>query len=264
MKHSSRAGFTILELSVVLAVISLIVGSALAIGATRIQAAKIQDTETKMKAIVDMLDSFVQTYGYVPCPADPQALTTDSTFGDGSLDPATNNTCRTDRHLLPSGLTRIGVVPTATLGLAPSVMMDGWNRRITYAVDTRFIFAGTPGTPGGYVEPTPNATTDDFLVILSASPRVVPQQTTTVTNKAVFVLISYGADGHGAWRAKGGATTIAADPVPTDVNQLQNTNNDNVFVQRFRTETFDDVVYYRMQWQFPCIRTPDANPFKCP
>ena len=254
MKHSSRAGFTILELSVVLAVVSLIVGSALAIGATRIQAAKIQDTETKMKAIVDMIDSFVQTYGFIPCPANPQALLTASDFGDGSVDGSGNCTAA---NLGGTGTTRIGVVPTRTLGLAPSVMMDGWNRRITYAMDTRFNTGAkyAPSTPPGTPVTLP---TPPYLTI--------NMNNTLVTNQAVVVLVSYGADGHGAWKAKGGAATVVADPVPTDADELENANNANsTFVQKFRTETFDDIVYYRVQWQFPCIRTPDINnPFKCP
>ena len=278
VKHSSRAGFSILELSVVLTVIALIIGSALAVGATRIQAAKIQDTETKMKAISDVLDSFVQNYGYIPCPANPQALITDADFGDGVVDGSGNCTAL---NLLGSGTNyRIGVVPTKTLKLAPSVMMDGWNRRITYVMDTRLSNATK------YAASNPDSLTDrtnhggagdplnpDFLVVLSAYPRVLPAETTTVTNKAVVLFLSYGSDGHGAWKAKGGATKIVADPDPTTIGVLQDQNDnkenstiiDNVFVQKFRTETFDDVIYYRMQWQFPCITSSSivGNRYVC-
>ena len=250
VKNSSRSGFSILELAVVLTVISLIVGSALAVGATRIQAAKIQETEAKMKAISDILDSFVQTYGYIPCPADPIALTTAPEFGVSNC---------ASPNVVSSGTARIGVVPTVTLGLAPAVMMDGWNRRITYAMDTRL------SDKNGYNTGDVTGATTYLTIYSTKTP--VPY---LVTKNAVVVFVSYGPDGHGAWKAKGGAGTVQADPAPGDADSLENCNgqpgclSDSSFVQKFRTEIFDDIVYYRLQWQLPCYRTSDgSNLFQC-
>ena len=262
MKHSLRSGFSILELAVVLTVISLIVGSSLAVGATRMQAAKVQDTEAKMKAIMDTLDAFVQTYGYVPCPADPIVPITDATFGRANCTIAA-------AHLLGGGNTRIGVVPTAALNLAPSVMMDGWSRRITYAMDVRL------NTADNYAANDPLIIGDPWLQLLSDTPGSAQN---TITSQAVVVLVSHGPNGHGAWKAKGGTTQalalLTADPTPTDTSEIQNCNitgtchpgsTFNVFVQKFRTESFDDIVYYRMKWQFPClISSPIAgNKYVC-
>lgn len=229
-----QAGFSILELSVVLTVISLVIGSALAIGAARMQAAKVQDTETKLEAILDTIDLFVQEYGFIPCPANPQAGTTDADFGAGTVDGAGDCTAA---NLLSADDIRIGVVPTATLRMAPAVMMDGWGRRITYIMDTRL------NTAAKYAATDPDAAPDAFLTIQSTSG-------TDVTNKAVMVLLSHGPDGHMAWRAKGGPTRLEADPVPTG-DAEENANDDAVFIQKLRDETFDDMVQYRMKWQFP-------------
>lgn len=243
MKKSSplSCGFTILELSVVVAVIALIAGTALAVGATRIQAAKIEDTNDKMDALLDVIDNFVKTYGYLPCPADPSASPTDDAglFGVGLQDVDTSACVAS--NLRVNGNTVIGVVPTATLNVAPSLMMDGWNRRITYAVDQRFTNATTYAS----TDPDTDATGGFMTIYSSTSPAVV------VTDKAVMVLISHGANGHGAWRAAGGA---ALDKDSTDVDEQENANLetvDSAFVQKFLTETYDDITYYRMKWQFP-------------
>lgn len=235
-RMARKAGFTILELSVVLTVIALIAGSALAVGASRIQAAKIEDTQVKMSAILETLDNFVKNYGYLPCPANPTALTTDNDFGDGRV---TNGACSAS-NILSSGTTMIGVVPTVTLGLAPSVGLDGWNRRITYVIDERL--AATLGW--NTINPD---NTIGWITILSAK----APQLTTVTDKAVMLLISHGQNGHGAWRAKGGS------PLNKNLNDAEENENinigavDSTFVQKFLTEDFDDVVYYRLKWQFP-------------
>lgn len=239
-KKSSISGFTILELSVVVAVIALIAGTALALGATRIQAAKTEDTQEKMEAILEVIDNFVKTYGYLPCPADPEASPTSDAgiFGFGSTDPTTGD-CNA-ANLRGAGTTLIGVVPTATLGLAPSVMMDGWNRRITYVVDSRMTKAAT------YASTDPDSDTG-FINILPAAGAVF------TTDKAVLALISHGQNGHGAWRAKGG------EPLDKETDDADENENINIgladanFVQKFFTETYDDIVYYRMKWQFPAV-----------
>ena len=245
MKNS---GFSILELSVVLTVIALIAGSALAIGATRIQAAKTEDTDKKMQAIIEVLDAFVQNYGYLPCPADPQASPSAANFGLGEVDEDGNCTAS---NLLGSGNIRIGVVPSTTLRLAPSIMMDGWNRRITYAVDQRFTF--TVADPAaGYKANNPDIIAGDFIRILSTS-----SPATLITDKAVVALVSHGANGHGAWPGKGAAAPLNNDSTDADERENSNLNADGginlSFVQKFPTETFDDIVYYRMKWQFPAV-----------
>lgn len=238
---SPRSGFTILELSVVVAVIALIAGTALAVGATRIQAAKIEDTQNKMDTLLEVIDNFVKTYGYLPCPADPEASPTGDAgaFGVGLQDVDTNACVAGNLRI--DGNTVIGAVPTSTLNIAPSVMMDGWNRRITYAVDQRLTNAATYASTDPDTDPS-----GGFMTIYSStSPAVV------VTDKAVLVLISHGANGHGAYRAAGGS---AVDKESDDVDEQENANleaPDSAFVQKFLTETFDDVVYYRMKWQFP-------------
>lgn len=228
-----QAGFSILELAIVLTVISLIVSASLAVAASRISAARVENTLTKTATLMELLNAYVKSFGHFPCPADPSARPEDANFGVGANDGVGNCTATS---LLGQDNYVIGTVPTSTLGLMGSSGVDGWNRRFTYVIDRRFTF------PAGYAATNPDADGDTYLTVLNAAGGAVN------TNKAIMVLISHGANGHGSWRAKGGGARLEADPIP-QADELENANDDGVFVARTGGEQFDDMVQYRLKWQ---------------
>lgn len=231
----SEAGFSIIELAIVLTVISLIVSSSLAVASARISAAKVENTLDKTATLVELLDAYVKFFGHLPCPADPSARPLDANYGVGASDGAGNCTAT---GLQGNDNYRIGSVPTATLGLMGSSGEDGWKRRMTYVVDQRMTY------PAGYAT-TPEADGNTYLSIISST-----QGGNLLTNKAIMILISHGTNGHGAWRAKGGGARLEADPIP-GADELENVNDDGVFVAKSGGSDFDDMVYYRMKWQIP-------------
>jgi type II secretory pathway pseudopilin PulG len=250
---NSRAGFSILELAIVLTVIALIVSSSLAVAASRIGAAKVESTIDKGADLMDMIDAYVTQYKRLPCPANPHAKPSDDDFGIGSDDLAGNCTAA---NIIISGNAAIGAVPTATLRLSPSSGTDGWNRRFTYAVDQRLSssvnYFGVAANPTA-IPPVAcfAAINNGSLVINNAAPSGA-----LISNQAAFVLISHGSNGHGAWSAKAKTASdvliprLQADETPSD-HELANADDDATFVQQLGSPTFDDFVQYREAWQFP-------------
>lgn len=260
----SQAGFSILELAIVLTVIALIVSSSLAVAAMRIAAAKVENTNNTSEVLMEILASYVKNFDQLPCPANPKAKPTDPDFGVGSVDnKGTLNVTDDDEcnatNILVSGDVRIGAVPTTTLGLSYSSAVDGWNRRFTYAVDQRLTnrdnYVGRVNNNVVEVQPVPAGS-----IVIRSSAGGADQH-----NDAVMVLLSHGSNGHGAWSGKGGAARprVAADP-PLNEDEVANINpddslqgdlgnlaNDVIFVQKPGSDAFDDMVQYKLKWQLP-------------
>ena len=254
-----ESGFTILELTVVLTIIALIAGTALSIGATRVMSSKIEDTERKMDLIQEALDAYVAQFNHLPCPADGSLKLTDANFGEEQLTSGSppGDWCA-GVHVSASPHLHIGVLPINELGLEPAVSIDGWGRRFTYAVDERMAYSDTETAAAGdgfentdiddtTAFPDPLGAGDKGFTILNAGGG-------TVTDRAIVVIISHGANGHGAWPARGGSVLNKSS---ADTDEQENADNinavpntlDGVFVQKFSTDTFDDIVRYNMRWQ---------------
>ena len=128
------AGFSLIEIAIVLLIISLIavaVGSA-SIGA--VEARRYSGTVQNMQKVEDALVSFVSTNSRLPCPADGANTATDATFGLEQRTGSGNTTACT-------GMTR-GVVPWRSLGLTQSDVTDGWLSLFTYRLPLHLAMNG--------------------------------------------------------------------------------------------------------------------------
>lgn len=273
MRCEKKAGFTLIELSVVLTVLALIAGSALSIGASRIEARKFKDTNERLEDIIEGLEEFVDSQCRLPCPADGSDVLTDANFGIETLDAdgagalgqcsvdegSANYALATHLNVGATNETDIvaGILPARTLGLHHRYMFDGWQRRLTYVVDERLTWSANANN-GGWQNP---AAIGQITVNGDGG--------NLITSEAVVVIISHGPNGHGAWRIKGSSrldkVTAAEDQNHLDeienaweangVNDDQDEPYDAVFIQKFREESaadnFDDIVVFRTKWQFP-------------
>jgi prepilin-type N-terminal cleavage/methylation domain-containing protein len=175
LKSFFRKGFTLVELSVSLVVLGIVIYSALAIYTKRAEISRIADTQAKMKVIEASLRSYYLKSGTLPCPADGALVLGDGSFGIENCS-ATTGTAETLTE-------RIGVLPTRTLNLQDTYMFDAWGGRFTYAVNKTFSEGGSWGTVG-------TITVSNNLG-------------GTLTAEAVYVVISHGKNGVGAWRRYG-------------------------------------------------------------
>ncbi|HVS27361.1 MAG TPA: prepilin-type N-terminal cleavage/methylation domain-containing protein [Burkholderiales bacterium] len=217
------AGFTLIELAVVLFILTLLLSSLLVPLGTQINQSNINTTQKSLDDVKEALIGFALANGYLPCPDKTSGPTTgpNDTPNDGAEDVA-GGLC----------VTQEGNVPWSTLGVGSA---DVWGNRLRYRVVP--AFAQRP----------PGAT---FSLSSSANLRLCTTAacTTTLTssapNGAPAVILSHGKNGLGAINS----VTGAANPAPSSADELENTNSDTTFVSRAATDIgagageFDDIV----------------------
>lgn len=142
MKHrpSSRQGFTLAEMAVVLIIIGTVIISVYpALAAMRVSAQR-SATQSHLQALMNATAVYTQTHGCLPCPT-PSSVTGASfgmVRGDGVT--AACNGCAVPE----------GIVPYLSLGVPVTTAQDGWGNWITMRVDP----ALTASTMAQVVPPT--------------------------------------------------------------------------------------------------------------
>lgn len=278
--HSRRSGFTLIELAIVLTIIAVIIGGGLSIYADKLQAGRVELTRNRLDRVEDALRQYVQTYGTLPCPARgdvgiDQVIAGTPLFGRQSCDPTGQGSAGSYYYTDEGQRTKegsssyrryviVGVVPTRTLSIPDAYAFDGWNDRIMYAVDTDFSYN------------TSGASTSASWSAGAAKITVYDANGNEKTNcgtqcagvgpgaKAVYVLISYGANNYGAWRdkANAGDARLSAATIGTLNGTLEEMNAHFLtgFNDQFRDATItysdntatyvDDFVRWKTQFQF--------------
>lgn len=253
MHRPASRGFTLIEMSVVIAIIALISGGGLIMIGAALQGQRVQDTSERLDKLQLALKDYSNAFGRLPCPASLTAAPDAAEFGVGSgtgdvvggvcADPAANCSAAT----FTSGDIAAGAVPTKTLGLPDTDALDGFGMRFTYAVDTRMTVALA-------LRRCEQTNTDIGNITVNGDTGGVR------TSKAVYVLLSHGVNGHGAYTAGGGA--LRRNMSVTTSNELENCDCtsaaasgtfDGVFVQRTvsgdteSATTFDDMLRYAVR-----------------
>lgn len=235
-KPANTHGFTLIELAIVIAIISVVLGAGLSVYGNRLAAERAAETSRRLDIIEDALKLFRQTHGRLPSPANGAVISGPS-VGIESYSITTG--------LVSTGSARIGVVPTRALNLPDSLMLDGYGNRITYAVDVDCITTWTAqcGWTGSTV----------------SNLRVLDSTGTMRTGAAVYVLVSHGANGVFAWQEKSASQVSTALPRPGTVYgstlEAENANSNYSFRDMQRVETdaattrFDDFVRWKVREQ---------------
>jgi prepilin-type N-terminal cleavage/methylation domain-containing protein len=202
MRPRSQGGFTLLELTIVLAIVGLLAVGALKAASALRENAGISETSKRLDTLIMALQTFLMKNNRLPCPADPDI---DTKFGD-ELCPSTPL----------SGVILRGVIPGRSLGLS-SRLLDAWDRQFTYVViseatrDNSFTSQRWPPT---FKLSRP---IDDQLRQLNQG------------NEGIVVIISHGANGSGAYLTDG----RQIDPQGEEAGRFEkkNIDADSDFVQ---------------------------------
>lgn len=244
VRKQARQGFTLLEMTIVLAIVAVIAGAGMSVFSASLLKQQGGDTQGKMLALQQALYNYRMAFNRLPCPADLTQAVTSANFGvqasaaDCTGAPAANFTAG-----LNGGIAE-GMIPTKTLRLPDDFAFDGWGRRIVYAVSVPLTASNAFTTIG------PDTTNERIRVNDSAG--------TARTTTAAYVLLSMGPNGHGAWPRKGGATRINALSSNADEQDNCDCNAsmvlsgfDGTFVQKLPTKAannsqnvFDDIVMF--------------------
>ena len=247
-----RRGFTLLEISIVIAIIAVIVAMAPPV-LNSIDSARRVQTRKKLDVIEDALMAYRIAWNRLPCPADPSLLTTNANYGVEAANPGsciggtpaakfTNTTgTKTALEVVEGG------VPFKALGLPAEFMYDGWGRKFAYAVNT------TVTAVGAMVNQSLSENCGITVNDASGNPR---------TTGAIYALASFGQDGHGGFLMNGDRL----DAGVTNTDELTNchcsttpiaaTGYNSTYVQKDdaldasdAVHPFDDLVRYKMRWQ---------------
>ena len=177
IKLKGHAGFTILEMAVVLVIIGLLLGGMLIPLSTQVESTRIKETRQELDDVTDALIGFAIANQRLPCP---------DIDGDGLEDN------------VPAPCNREGDVPWVTLGVGRE---DAWNNTIRYRVDEAFSAAAPIPDPA------------DTASRLGVQDRAGSQMTVAQPDGPVAVIFSRGDDGvANGWNVTPGTPiTCAAD-----------------------------------------------------
>jgi prepilin-type N-terminal cleavage/methylation domain-containing protein len=281
-RRLGRAGFTLLELSVVLVIASLLISGLLSITMQDARRAKQAALKAKMDTIETAIVNFAKTNNRLPCPADGfaylthanfglEALAAGSCVGSASYDANGVRAAATAPGTLAadfynqsvSTYTVGGAVPVRTLGLADSFMFDPWGNRFSYFVDKRM----TASVPAAFITYLASDATIGSMTVMDGSGYPAKTNGNAITTKAVLVIISHGPNGFGAFQAGvAGSSALRKPSSSTNADEQQNchctsagatvtaTAFDSTFVQHAATNSsasysnvFDDTVRFYLR-----------------
>jgi len=139
IQRQRQAGFTLIEISIVLLIVSILLGYTVAMFPIQQELRQYRQVDTEMNEILAELIGFAQINGRLPCP--------DTSGGGGTIDGAedfddqrinVSDTSGTDT--IPDGcLAYFGFLPRVTLGMNGSIdpegrLLDPWGRPYLYHI----------------------------------------------------------------------------------------------------------------------------------
>ena len=254
--YYKKRGYTLVELSIVILVISLLMAGVFSMATGSINSSKVALTNQKMKEIYKSMGTYLMINKRLPCPASlARSKIDDVDYGKEERDDANGN-CGTSGVYASSGsgLSNfiIGAVPIKSLNLASEFAEDGYENKLNYVIDKRFT--------KNFIPPTSGALNDSFgtvgtgIELMSAKENQVAGSA-LLSDKVMFLLISHGPNGYGSFSS---ATDQQNADVGNDVDELENQiklsstpNFDNNFiVNSYKSDIFDDVVMYKTRSNF--------------
>jgi type II secretory pathway pseudopilin PulG len=241
MQFSRRInrGFSLIQLSALIAVGSIIMVSVLPGGSGSSDLERADITLKRRQAIEAATQGFMAANLRRPCPAGISDLLGSATFGMEQLE---SGHCAS-----AAGKSEFaGMPPVMSLGLPEDIAFDGWGRRMQYRVDQRATFAGATALSADVSScfDLQSSGGKGAIAIANAHDAAVGD------DNVMWALISHGKDKYGSYSMEGGGPLDGA----TDDDTLKNIALEGQLVHREPSEGFDDIVWYREQTKNTCCK----------
>ncbi len=247
----SKHGFTLIELAIVLAILGLLLGGGSMLLQPLLDNNKRNETKARLKLIEDALTLYAATNYDLPCPSNP-ALGSGSGQNGNEANPAA----------VCNATMASGGVPWRILGLSEADVVDGWGRRISYAVTGNLaVTAGGPlNCPVLGFGATPPGITQGVLENRGANNAGIAPAALGAAGpaKAAYVLVSHGENGAGGYLPSG-ARTASATASTTELANIKAVGAGAAatvifYYEKLATDTgaikgFDDIVRSRTSGQ---------------
>ncbi|MFZ4125606.1 MAG: tail fiber domain-containing protein [Rickettsiales bacterium] len=248
--RSLRSAFSLVELSIVLAILGVMTAGGLSIGTSVVEQQANVASNTQLDSINQALQDYFKTQRRLPCPANRTLALGAAGFG------AEAGVCNTGGALAGTvsvGGVRIGALPVRALGLRDRSIADEFGNRYIYAVTERHTldtdFTSTAPVYQG------------MITMLDGGGNTIASGG---TNSGVsYVVVSTGNDGKGALRYQtAGAAVACGASANLDV---QNCNDDATFRDaRFNNGSvaasfFDDFVRWMPKFRLSAVSTGSTS-----
>lgn len=204
-----NAGFTLVEMAIVLVIFGLLIAGLLSPLSTQVELKRTKETEVILDEAKEALIGYAITNKFLPCP-DVNAVPTGAEGARNAV-----NECAVLE----------GILPWQLLGLRGQ---DAWGRYIKYRVSTDF---------------TNNAV---FFGLSDTGNIRINSDTGTLATNAIAVVVSHGPNGFGGINTTQ-ASPDNQMPAPAGADELENTTSNGIFVSHTPTpqgsvNEFDDSV----------------------
>ena len=220
---SHTRGFTLFEMTIVLAIVGFLLGAVLMPLATQFEVRKNRETERMLREIQQALIGFAIVNGRLPCPdveTDPGELPAPAVDGQEDCESVT------------AGVDE-GYLPWVALQLRPT---DSWGHLFYYRVTPEFTYPTVAGAPAGAGQLDLEDVGDIEVRTRGDNPATGSggegKELVVLASTAPAVVISYGSNGLGARRIDG---DVLAGPA-SGTDEAENIpGGDRIFVNRLHT-----------------------------
>jgi prepilin-type N-terminal cleavage/methylation domain-containing protein len=221
--NPNRRGFSLLEMSIVIAILAVLVTFGLEVAANFVNRNAGNITRDRLAAVDAAIVQFFRVYGRLPCPAVITQAPSAAAYGleDCSIAPWGTDT---EYPVQIGGGIDYGAVPFRTLNLPMSFSLDGFNNKISYAVTANLTAAGGSATVFNRFASNGGTAAQNGVAGIEVRSGILEQPCSTTrcqvlanpsTNTgAAYVLFSNGLDARGAYSLRGSAI-LACVPAPT-------------------------------------------------
>lgn len=230
-------GYSLLELSVVLAILAVFAGGLATFLGSDQKGRNIHFTSSQLAEIDDGIKRYFAKNGHIPCPASITTAESSASFGNATDCTAAAPAGTTDMNAVsaqPEDQIRIGMVPFRELGMSPRHAYDAWNNRIGYAVVKNL--ATSENTYTEFI----TTSTNGIIRVLDApsGDLLIPGNTSTYI---AYVLYSQGSDNRGAYGPTAALYLACGAPATAD---SENCDDDDVFLDMNINETTTAANYF--------------------
>lgn len=168
-------GFTLIEMTVVLVILGLLMGSLLIPMSAQMEQKRLDITRQRLETIKETLLGFAMSNEYLPCPDQDK---------DGQPNPDNRKNC------IDNSENKEGYLPWVSLGIEEKY--DAWGHPFRYRVDKNF-FPGEELIPGTDKKKNPGGTTSGFQIKNYAGSLISSSET---MGNVIAIIFSCGKDGN--------------------------------------------------------------------
>lgn len=259
------AGFTLIELAVVMAIVALLLGTMMVTLSAQTDQRNSDDTRRRLDQARELLLTYAIVNGRLPCPARSANTASPVTVAGDEVRDASGNCVGdavTDYYGGTSGGTTLGLLPARTIGYqqtdSSGFAVDAWGNRIRYAVANLITACSGSSTTPHFTNATNlkanglSCQPNDLLVCKSANDGTYVITSTTcggganqIMSQSLVAAIVYSTG-----KNFNTAQTSAAATTLGRIDEAANLNGDRVFVWHTPTPStaangeFDD----QMTW----------------